>query len=224
MAVLGKRSMSSSTVNIKICGLTRFEDAALAAQLGAWGVGFIFSDKSPRTCTTKNAHEIIQQLNNENFEVEKVGVFLNESAETINRVAAETGITIAQLHGSESPEECNKVNIKVLKAIQQLALDEDPGVLDSYHPHWLLMDAPRVGDNYGGTGHTADWDRAKTIAGQYPLFLAGNLGPENIVEALDKVAPLGADLSSSVEASYGVKDHDKLKQLFDVLKEAGYVS
>jgi phosphoribosylanthranilate isomerase len=208
--------------NIKVCGLTRYEDAALAASLGAWGLGFIFTDKSPRPCPPEKAREIIQRLDNEGFEVEKVGVFLNASAEEINRIAEQTGITVAQMHGTESPEECNRVNIRVLKAIQQLNVD-DPAVLDSYQPHWLLIDAPKVGENYGGTGHTADWERARNIASKYPLFLAGNLGPDNIVEALDKVNPLGADLSSSVEQSPGIKDHDKLRKLFHVLTEAGYV-
>ncbi|MFT5131941.1 MAG: phosphoribosylanthranilate isomerase, partial [Gammaproteobacteria bacterium] len=153
-------------------------------------------------------------------EVEKVGVFLNESAATINGVAEETGISFAQLHGSESPEECAKVNIKVLKAIQHLDVDEK-AVIDAY-PYWLLMDAPRVGDNWGGTGHTADWSRAKKIAATYPLFLAGNLGPDNVVEAVREVRPLGIDLSSSVEKAHGIKDHDKLKRLFQVLRDAGY--
>ena len=214
--------MSSSQAKIKICGLTRYEDAALAARLGAWGLGFIFTDKSPRSCPVATAKEIIQQLDDDGFQVEKVGVFLNEPAQEINRIAAEVGLTVAQLHGSEAPQECSKVKIKVLKAVQQFNLD-DPALLDAYHPHWLLMDAPRVGDNWGGTGHIADWQRAKNIAQNYPLFLAGNLGPDNIVQALNEVRPLGADLSSSVEVSPGIKDHNKLNHLFQVLKEAGYV-
>ena len=212
--------MNSSTPKIKICGLTRYEDAALAAQSGAWGLGFIFSDKSPRRCTQKIAKVIIRRLDEDKFEVEKVGVFLNESAATINRIASETGLTFAQLHGSESPEECARVEIKVLKAIQHLNIDQKE-VLDAY-PYWLLMDARRVGDNWGGTGHTADWDRAKMISQAYPLFLAGNLGPDNIIQALEEVKPLGIDLSSSVEKDYGVKDHDKIRKLFQVLNDAGY--
>lgn len=214
--------MSSSRVKIKICGMTRYEDAALATELGAWGLGFIFTDKSPRTCSLDAAAEIIQKLDADGCNVEKVGVFLNESAENINRIANEVGITVAQMHGTESAEECNKVNIKVLKAIQEF----DPGdkqLLDSYKPHMLLMDARRVGDKYGGTGQKADWDQAREIAADYPLFLAGSLNPDNIVEALDKVAPLGADLSSSMEASYGIKDHEKMHRLFSALKSASYV-
>jgi phosphoribosylanthranilate isomerase len=212
--------MNSSAPKIKICGLTRYDDAALAAECGAWGLGFIFSDKSPRCCTTKAAGEIIRRLNEEKIEVEKVGVFLNESAETINGVAEEIGLTFAQLHGSETPEECAKIHINVLKAIQHLDINENAAI-DAY-PCWLLMDAVRVGDNWGGTGHTADWSRAKKIATSYPLFLAGNLGPDNVVEALQEVRPLGIDLSSSIEKAHGIKDHDKLKRLFRVLKDAGY--
>ncbi|MFQ5660307.1 MAG: phosphoribosylanthranilate isomerase [Gammaproteobacteria bacterium] len=213
--------MNSLTVKIKICGLTRYEDAALAAQLGAWGLGFIFSDNSPRSCPVKVAGEIIQRLEKDQIEVEKVGVFLDQPAEEVNRIAAEVGLTFAQLHGSESPVDCARVEVKVLKAIQQLNLN-DPEILDAY-PYWLLMDATRAGDNWGGTGHIADWLQAKTIARRYPLFLAGNLGSDNIVQALEAVHPFGVDLSSSIEVSPGIKDHDKLRQLFHVLKDAGYI-
>ncbi len=206
---------------IKICGLTRYEDAALAAESGAWGLGFIFSDKSPRRCTLETAREIIRRLDDEKYEVEKVGVFLNESAAEVNRIAAETGKTVAQLHGNESPEECARVEIKVLKAIQHLNIEEK-GVIEAY-PHWLLLDAPRVGDKWGGTGRSADWNQAKMIARDYPLFLAGNLGAENVIQALEEVNPLGIDLSSSVEKNYGIKDHEKLRKFFQVLDDAGYL-
>lgn len=213
--------MSSSSVKVKICGLTRYEDAALAARLGAWGVGFIFTDKSPRACAEDAAKAIIRQLNDDGFEVEKVGVFLNQSPAEINRIAAEVGLTFAQLHGTESPRDIPRLHVKALKAIQQLDID-DTDLLDSY-ACWLLMDAPRVGDIYGGTGHTADWDKAKALARRYPLFLAGNLGPDNVVQALEQVAPMGIDLSSSVEKSPGIKEHGKLKSLFHNLYLAGHV-
>ena len=104
MAAREKHLMSSSRPRIKICGLTRYEDAALAAQSGAWGLGFIFTDKSPRCCTLKTAREIIRRLDEEKFEVEKVGVFLNESAAEINRIASETGLTFAQLRARGEAE------------------------------------------------------------------------------------------------------------------------
>ena len=212
--------MNSSSLKVKICGLTRYEDAALAVDSGAWGLGFIFADKSPRYCSVDTVAEIIRRLDQENYEVEKVGVFLNESAAEINRVAAACGLTVAQLHGNETPEECAKVEVKVLKAIQQLDMDNKQ-ILDAY-PYWLLMDAPRVGDNWGGTGHCADWTQAKMLAEKYPLFLAGNLGAENAIEAVQQVNPVGIDLSSSIEKEHGIKDHDKLRQLFKVLHDAGY--
>ena len=180
------------------------------------------TDLSPRSCSYEAAAEIIRRLDADDIAVEKVGVFLNDSAENINAVAESTGITIAQMHGSESPDECNKVRIPVLKAIQELDLS-DRSTLDAYKPHMLLMDAPRVGDKYGGTGHKADWDQARQIASSYPLFLAGSLNAENIVEALEKVEPVGADLSSSLEASHGIKDPEKIRNLFKVLKDASYV-
>ena len=204
---------------IKVCGLTRYEDAALAAELGAWGLGFIFTELSPRSCSTEVAADIIRRLDADGAKVEKVGVFLNESATNINAVAENVGITVAQMHGNETADECRQVNIQVLKAIQELDW-ADTAVLDAYQPHMLLMDAPRVGDKYGGTGHKADWEQASKIAASYPLFLAGSLSADNIVEALETVRPMGADLSSSLEASHGIKDPVKIRRLFEVLEQS----
>lgn len=200
-------------LRVKICGLTRYEDAKLATDLGAWGLGFIFVDSSPRACTVERAKQIIRRLPSD---VQKVGVFLNEPAERVNRIVEEAGLTIAQLHGLETPDYCRRIEVPVLKAIQNFDLD-DTDLLDQYGC-MLLMDAPRVGDEWGGTGHESDWNAARTIAAKYPLFLAGNLGATNIKRAIASVNPLGVDLSSSVEESPGVKDHRRLHDLFEVLQ------
>lgn len=199
-------------VNVKICGLTRYEDAQLAADLGAWGLGFIFVEKSPRACKVEQARDICERLP---AQVEKVGVFLNESADRVNQIVERVGLSIAQLHGLESPEFCREIQVPVLKAIQNFD-HSDFGLLDRFGCK-LLMDAPRVGDEWGGTGHESDWESARNIAKKYPLFLAGNLGADNIVRAIEAVSPLGVDLSSSVERSPGIKDPDKLRKLFSVI-------
>lgn len=211
--------MHSSAVKVKICGITRVEDATLAAELGAWGLGFIFSDKSPRRCSVTTAREICRGL--QHRDVEKVGVFFNEKVEDVNAIIEQVGLSYAQLHGTETPEYCTQINAKILKAIQQLN-PEDENLLDAYRC-WFLLDAPPVADQHGGTGHTANWALGRNIAKKYPLFLAGNLGADNILRALQEVKPLGADLSSSVEESPGIKDHEKLRQLFQVLQDAKYV-
>lgn len=201
-------------VNVKICGLTRYEDAKLAADLGAWGLGFIFVESSPRACALEQAKRICDRLPKG---VEKVGVFLNEDTDKVNRIVEQVGLTIAQLHGLETPEYCQQINAPVLKAIQNFDLS-DVALLGRYACR-LLMDAPRVGDEWGGTGHESDWEQARAIAAKYPLFLAGNLGPHNVSRAIDAVQPLGVDLSSSVELSPGIKDPDKLRELFRIIDE-----
>ena len=201
-------------VNVKICGLTRFEDAKLAADLGAWGLGFIFVESSPRACSVEQAQRICEQLPKD---IEKVGVFLNEDADKVNRIVDQVGLSIAQLHGLDTPEYCQQIDAPVLKAIQNFDLNNFE-LLDRYGCR-LLMDAPRVGDEWGGTGHESDWQRARTIAARYPLFLAGNLGVHNVSQAIHAVHPLGVDLSSSVEVSPGIKNPEKLRALFRLIEE-----
>lgn len=202
-------------VKVKICGMTRYEDAKLAADLGAWGLGFIFADKSPRTCEVEQARAVCARLP---ADVEKVGVFLNERADRVNEIVAHVGLTYAQLHGMETPDYCRQIDAKVLKAVQHFDLD-DFSLLDQYNCE-LLLDAPRVGDDWGGTGHKSDWGLAQKIAQKYPLLLAGNLGEDNVVEAIEAVRPMGIDLSSSVEKRPGIKDHEKIRRLFQVLRDA----
>ncbi len=199
-------------VRVKICGLTRYQDAKLAADLGAWGLGFIFVESSPRACSVEQARKICQRLPED---VEKVGVFLNESIDRVNEITQQVRLSMVQLHGMEMADYCKKIEVPVLKAIQNMDLN-DTDLLDQYGCT-LLMDAPRVGDEWGGTGHESDWVRAKLIAQKYPLFLAGNLGESNIVDAIKAVRPLGVDLSSSVELRPGIKDHEKLQNLFSIL-------
>jgi len=201
-------------LRVKICGLTRYQDARLAADLGAWGLGFIFAADSPRACTVVQAKEIIRRLPGQ---VQKVGVFVNEPVEQVNRIVAQTGLTVAQLHGMETPDDCRRITVPVVKAIQNFDCS-DSALLDQYRC-LLLMDAPRVGDDWGGTGHEADWHMARSVAAKYPLFLAGNLGAANIERAIESVEPLGVDLSSSIEKSPGIKDHQRLRNLFQLLKK-----
>lgn len=202
-------------VKVKICGMTRYEDAKLAADLGAWGLGFIFANKSPRVCDVEQAKAVCSRLP---ADVEKVGVFLNESADRVNEIVDHVGLTYAQLHGMETPDYCRQIDAKVIKAVQHFDL-EDFSLLDQYNCE-LLLDAPRVGDDWGGTGHKSDWSLAKRIAQKYPLLLAGNLGADNAVDAIEAVRPMGIDLSSSVEQSPGIKDHVKIGKLFQVLRGA----
>lgn len=194
---------------VKVCGMTRTEDALKAVELGADAVGFIFYKKSPRAVTTTKAKSIIKEL--PPF-VHRVGVFVNESAETINTVQEKLGLDLIQLHGDESPAFCRKINSKVLKAIRVndvsslVALEKfkvDGFLLDTFHP-----------GVYGGTGKVFDWKLAKQAGKFGSIIVAGGLTPENVSEAINKSRPYGVDVSSGVEKEPGKKDFKKLRAFF----------
>lgn len=195
---------------VKICGITRERDAAVAVEAGARALGFIFWPNSPRYVDTERARRIVRTL--PPF-VTPVGVFVNQPLDEINTVAARVGLGVVQLHGDEDPDFAGAVERPVLKAIT--AADDAarwPGEV------MLLIDAHDP-IRRGGTGATADWSVAATLAGRRPLVLAGGLDPGNIRRAIDQVRPFGVDVSSGVETSPGLKDHDRIRALFRALRE-----
>jgi len=203
-------------VRVKLCGLTREEDARLAWELGAAALGFVFHPGSPRCLTAKRAGELRRALPPDAF---TVGVFVDRPADEVNAVAAEVGLDAVQLHGSESPETVAAAVLPVIKALQPADL-ADEGRLRAYGAALLLLDAHGPGRS-GGTGARADWAAAARLARRFPLVLAGGLSPDNAAEALTAVSPFALDLCSGVEASPGVKDPARLRALFDALPQTG---
>lgn len=197
---------------VKICGITRGDDASLAVALGATALGFVFWSSSPRRVTPAVARYIVAGLPSS---VLPVGVFVDATREEIEQVAADVGLAAVQLHGSESPEFARQLTRRVIKAV---ALDPDG--TDDELARWqdvtLLIDAHDPGRR-GGTGRVVDWGRAAAIALRHEAILAGGLTPLNVAEAIATVRPAGIDVSSGVEASPGVKDPEKLRALFDAL-------
>jgi len=197
-------------VNVKICGITRIEDALLAKELGAWAIGFIFYPPSLRYISPEKASEISKKL--ENSGTKKVGVFVNEKPETINEIAETVGLDYVQLHGHETIEECTELNLPYIKTIRNI------NEIEIYNNAFaFLVDAVDT-ENWGGTGKLADWELAKTIKntikGDKPLILSGGLSSDNIREALLAVNPDFVDISSSVESEQGIKNHSKLTEFF----------
>lgn len=208
-------------MRVKICGLTRLEDAQLAQSLGAWALGFIFYSKSKRYITAESAAAIIGMLHPA---AQPIGVFVNQTEEALS-VAKTAGLKGIQLHGDETPQECATVRANfqgiLIKAIRP-EKEADLASITGYRGivDYILIDSA-AGGQYGGTGHTGDWDVAKKAASfGIPVILAGGLGPGNIGAAISAVAPYAADLSSGVEQSPGVKDHTKLHALFGAIKGA----
>ncbi len=200
-------------VKIKICGITRYEDAKTATSLGVDALGFIFYAKSPRAISPQSASEIIRKL--PPF-VSKVGVFVNESYENICEIANVSGIGTIQLHGDESPEFCSRFSLPVIKAFS-VATPQDCAAISHYHVGGFLLDTWDA-SLAGGSGRTFDWSIAEEVARTYPgVIIAGGLGPANIAEALAAVRPYGVDVNSGVEIKPGIKNPQKMRTVIDIV-------
>jgi phosphoribosylanthranilate isomerase len=201
-------------IEIKICGMTGIEDALHAVACGADALGFIFYKKSPRYITPAAAAEIIARLPRD---ICKVGVFVNESAETIKQTVAACGLDLIQLHGDESIDYCAGFHPDLLIKALPLETEEDlPGAL-LYPVRALLVDA-RADGLYGGTGKQASWSLAARLGEQKPIILAGGLNSENIVAALRTVRPQAVDICSGVESAPGKKDAEKVKKIIGIIR------
>ena len=193
-------------VKVKICGMTQLKDALFAVDQGATAVGFIFYNKSPRSVTMKAAREIIAKL--PPF-VDTVGVFVNETAERVNKVADYCGLDLVQLHGEESPAFCRKINRRVIKAFRIKDLQSFKK-LEKYSVSGFLLDT--FSENlHGGTGKVFDWNLAHRAKKMGPIILAGGLTARNICQAIRQVRPYGVDVCSGVEKEPGIKDPEKVR-------------
>ena len=197
---------------VKICGITRLEDARLAASLGAWAVGFIFWPGSPRFIDPDAAAPIVNALSPL---VVPVGVFVDQPIEVVNDVARQLRLGAVQLHGSESTDYLRAVATRTIKATSlDMCTNE---WLQNLDPACLLLLDAEDPVRRGGTGRTIDWDRAATVAGTRPTVLAGGITPANIASAVRRVRPAAVDVSSGVEQAPGIKDPDRLRALFQAL-------
>lgn len=200
---------------IKICGITRLEDARYCAALGADYLGFIQYPESPRYVAPEVARSCIEWL----YGPEYVGVFVEERPEVINRVAEQVGFTYVQVHGRLRPEDCARIERPVIRAFQvrhDASVEQMEALMEPYAEvvDYFLLDTYHT-NLWGGTGESFNWRVARALASRYPLFLAGGLRAENLEEAIQTVRPFALDLSSSVEEAPGIKDFDKLSRLFE---------
>jgi phosphoribosylanthranilate isomerase len=202
-----------SRVRIKICGVTRAEDALAAVRLGADALGFNFWPGSKRHITAAAARVIIARL--PPF-VTPVGVFVNQLEGEMRAIAAETGIQLFQLHGDEPPELCARLPLPVVKAIPVDQVRTLSRLL-SYEVSAFLLDTPSRG--YGGSGQPFDWSLAEGVSEVAPVILAGGLTPENVAAAVRAVRPYAVDVASGVESSPGVKDMGRMSRFFAAVQE-----
>lgn len=204
-------------VRVKVCGITNYQDAAMAVALGVDALGFIFAP-SPRRITPEEALEIIGDI--PPF-VQTVGVFVNERPDVVRRIIQLCGLDLIQFHGDESPEVCEDFMPRAIKAFRIT----DRSMLSSIRAYKgkiraMLFDT-YVEERQGGTGKTFDWDVA--VMGKalgIPIILSGGLTPSNIESAISMVNPFAVDVSSGIEEQPGKKDHLLMEELMKKIRNA----
>jgi tryptophan synthase beta subunit len=212
---------------VKICGITRTEDALLATELGAWALGFVHYKKSSRTVTAEKVREIISALKATqtlNATMPRtVGVFVNASLEEIGKFVTIAGINTVQLHGDESPDFCEALRhaipgIEIIKAFRPRAREELEA-LSGYVPFCdtILIDA-HAPNQYGGSGRVGNWELALAATRFGKTILAGGLTAENVGAAIRAVRPFAVDVSSGVEETSGnIKSGIKMREFFQMI-------
>jgi len=205
-----------NTAAVKICGITNYDDASVAVELGAAALGFIFAD-SPRQITPQKAREIISAI--PPF-VKTVGVFVNEGSAVIRKVIHDCGLDLVQLHGDESPDLCSELLPYAIKAIR-IKDESSLRTSQAYRGkvRALMLDTYSK-DKAGGTGKTFDWQLAIKIKKLgVPIILGGGLGPSNIDGAISTVRPYAVDVNSGVEERPGKKSPALMKDLMEKVRD-----
>jgi len=203
-------------IRVKICGITNAADALAATEAGADLLGFNFYSKSPRHITEAEAAKIRRQLPKK---VEAVGIFVNAPLAEVAALSKSLNLDVAQLHGDESPETVGELarSVSVWKAFR-VESDFRLETLDEYSQAFaFLFDAAHTGQ-YGGTGHSTDWDIAQRAAVGRRIILAGGLKVENVAAAVRIVRPYAVDVASGVESKPGKKDHGLLREFIQEVR------
>lgn len=208
-------------LTIKICGITRVEDALVAVEEGASMLGLVFAAESPRYVDPARAREIAvaarsgESAGDAGLEI--VGVFRNQSPEIIRAIAETVGLDLVQLHGEEDDAAIAAIGRPVIKAIS--VGDAVPSTGSYPSASWFLFDRLDR-EKGGGSGRSFDWSLLTSFDRRKKFFLAGGIGPENVALAISQVRPDGLDVSSGVEVSPGIKSREKIRALFDRVRRS----
>ena len=206
-------------MKVKVCGITSYEDAAMALDQAVDALGFNFFPSSPRYVSPAEARSIICRLPPL---ITTVGVFVNvSSAGSLMATALRSGVQVLQLHGDETPEYCNELS-GCLPLIKALRIGND-GVredIEAYPVQAFLLDS-RDDALFGGTGRSFNWKAAAQIKRVRPIIVAGGLRPDNVGEAIRALDPYAVDVCSGVESKPGKKDPGKLKAFMNEVRNVG---
>ncbi len=209
---------------VKICGITRVEDAMAAVQAGADAIGFVFDPKSPRHVHADLALKITRAI--PPF-ITTVGLFVNPAPDLVETVLSHVPLDLLQFHGDEKPEQCRRYHRSYLKAIHMKADVDLHAMACLYNDAAGLLLDTYVADVAGGSGQAFDWKRIPIEIGK-PVILAGGLTPENVGQAVRQVRPYAVDVSSGVEqsdvqgrtgATKGIKDAAKISAFVAAVRE-----
>jgi phosphoribosylanthranilate isomerase len=211
-----KNTINQNTPQIKICGLTREDEAVRCAEIGADAIGCVFFQRSPRNVSLEQAKKITRSLPPD---VKPVGVFVNDSYDKIMRTVDLCGLHTIQLHGQESPQLVKTLLDNGLTVIKALFMEKAPLLSKSpdYGAHAYLVECGK-GKLPGGNAVSWAWEDAMAFGGKRPLILAGGLTPENISTAIFSARPDAVDVSSGVESSPGRKNLDKVASFICAVK------
>jgi phosphoribosylanthranilate isomerase len=201
---------------VKICGITRVEDALNAVESGADAIGFVFYEKSPRYITREKAAEIVRSL--PPF-VSIVALFVNATDEEIRSVLDTVPVDILQFHGEESPQTCQRLGWPYVKAIRMRDGVDLLQLSNDYADAGALLLDSFVEGTQGGTGQIFDWSRVPSDLNK-PIILAGGLSPENVADAISEVSPYAVDVSGGVEIEKGIKDAAKIEEFIQEVLHA----
>ena len=206
-----------SAPRIKLCGITSLDDARLAVDAGAWAIGCILWERSPRACDPAEAARIAAAVRRS---AHVCGVFVNAHLDEVTELVDALGLTMVQLHGDEGPAFCAEVarrtGAKVIKAVRVRSRASLQAAA-AYHSDFLLLDA-HVEGMFGGTGQTIDWDVVRDAKLNAPVILSGGLDASNVAAAIAAIEPFAVDVASGTERSPGIKDPEKLRAFHEAVR------
>jgi phosphoribosylanthranilate isomerase len=201
---------------VKVCGITRVEDALNAVESGADAIGFVFYEKSPRYITVEKAVEIAKSL--PPF-VSIVALFVNATDEEVRSVLDTVPVDILQFHGEESPKSCKAFGWPYVKAIRMRDGVDLVQLSNDYADASALLLDSFIEGTQGGTGQIFDWSRVPSDLNK-PIILAGGLSAENVADAISEVSPYAVDVSGGVEIEKGIKDAAKIEEFIQEVLHA----